>query len=104
VAAVAVEPRLVRVAGDAAGEDLNRVTEAPEICQPASEPDRGVGTRRIAIEICLRLCQIRLETGLLLADRRRRDERLPEQRRRFRSLRRRGGLQCDEERGRAEER
>ena len=42
VPAVAIQADVVRVAGDTAGEDVDRVAEAVEVRGAAPQPDRGV--------------------------------------------------------------
>jgi hypothetical protein len=54
MAAVAVQPRVAGMPGDAACVDVDGVPEASEIRDAASEPDRRIGARRIAIVVRLR--------------------------------------------------
>jgi hypothetical protein len=90
VAAMAVQARLVRMLRDAARVDVDGVAEASEVGEAAPQPDRGIRAFRIAIVVGPRPREIGLEPRLRLAGRRRRDQWLAEQRRRFRGLRRCG--------------
>ena len=85
MAAVAVQPRVVGVLRDALREHRNRILVAPQITEPAADPDDRVGVVRLRREVLFGLREIGFELGALgELDR---IERLARQRRRF-------GLRC----------
>ena len=87
------------MAGDAGGVDLDRVAKSSEVGEPATQPDRGVGAVLVAIVVGLRFREVGLETRLLLAGWRNRDERLAEQRHGFGRLRAGRNAQGTRQRG-----
>ena len=64
VAAVAQQPRVVRVLREAAGEGLDRLAVAAEVGVAAAEPDRGVGAVGVLQELGRRRGEVGVE-GLL---------------------------------------